>query len=164
METKSVYHILARPVSRFEFIMGKYLGVFFVSAVSFSLFYAALIMALAARGDFTTPAVLLVEGYILHALLLAIFTALTVCLSLFLSASANTGIVLILYLAFNWFGANMPAYIYLPHTELFDIKEKIVHAWDPVSLWVMSFLAVYAAIYTALFLAAACLAFRKRDL
>ncbi len=163
-EERTIYPILAHPVSRAEFIIGKFTGAFFISLISFSLFYAAFIIALAANKDFTTPALLFVEGYLLHAMLLSFFTALTVCLSLFLSASANTGIVLILYFAFNWFGANMPAYIYFPHTELFDIKEKIVHSWGLVPFWVMSFLVVYAALYTALFLALACLSFRKRDL
>jgi len=163
-EEKTIYPILAHPVSRAEFIIGKFTGAFLISVISFSLFYVAFIIALAIRKDFTTPWPLFVEGYFLHVMLLAFFTALTVCLSLFLSASANTGIVLILYFAFNWFGANMPGYIYLPHTELFDIKERIVHSWDLVPFWVMSFLAAYAFLYTAFFLALACLTFRKRDL
>ena len=163
-EDRTIYPILAHPVSRGEFIVGKFAGAFLISLASFSLFYAAFLVALVAKKDFTTPPLLFIEGYLLHAMLLSIFASLTVCLSLFLSAPANTGIVLILYFAFNWFGANMPAYIYLPHTELFDIKERIVHSWDLVPLWVMSFLAVYAFLYTAVFLALACLAFRKRDL
>lgn len=164
VEERTIYPILAHPVSRSEFIIGKFTGAFLISLASFSLFYAAFIIALIIRKDFTTPPLLFVEGYLLHAMLLSFFTALTICLSLFLSASANTGIALILYFAFNWFGAIMPAYIYLPHTELFDIKEKIVHSWDLVPLWVMFYLAIYAALYTAFFLTLARLAFRKRDL
>jgi hypothetical protein len=106
----------------------------------------------------------LLEGYLLHIFLLAIFTALAILLSLFLSAMATAGISVILYFGTNWFGADMPGYIILPHPELFDIKEKIVHTWDIVPLWVISFLAAYAVIYTAIFLSLAYLSFRRENL
>ncbi len=164
VETRSIYHILARPVSRLEFIIGKFLGVFFVSAASFSLFYAVYIISLVLRKDFSTPPVLFVQGYILHLFLLSFFTSLTIFFSLFLSAASNAVISLILYFGTNWFGATFPAYVYLPHPELFDVRDKIIHSWDAVPGWAISFLALYAAIYTLFFLLSSYAVFRSRDL
>jgi len=164
VEQKTIYPILAHPVSRGQFIAGKYLGALVISAISFTLFYSAFIASLFIRKDFSTPPMLLVEGYILQLCLLSFFIALTILLSLFLSQTATTGISLILYFSSTWFGANIPGYIFLPHPELFDIKEKIIHTWDVVPLWAVSFLTSYAAIYTALFLLLAYLTFKDRNL
>lgn len=164
MEAKTLYPILARPVSRLEFVLGKFAGVLLISISSFTLFYSTFIISLLARGDLSNPPLLLLEGYILHIFLLSFFVSLACLFSLFLSASANTGITMILYFGTNWFGVDFPGYIFLPHPELFDIKEKIVHTWDAVPLWIVSLLGVYAAAYTALFLLSAYAAFRRRDL
>ena len=164
VEAKTIYPILAHPVSRSQFIAGKYLGVLIISVISFTLYYAAFVISILARKDISTPWPLFVEGYILQACLLSFFIALTILLSLFLSPTATIGISIILYFASTWFGASIQGYIFLPHPELFDIKEKIIHTWDVVPVWVMSFLTAYAAAYTALFLGMACLAFRDRDL
>jgi len=164
IESKTIYPILAHPVSRLEFLSGKFAGVLFVSIISFTLFYITFIISFLLRGDFSTPLILLVEGYMLHACLLSFFTSLAILFSLFLSSAANTGITLILYFGTNWFGGTFPAYIFLPHPELFDIKEKIVHSWDVVPAWMMSFLIVYAIIYTAIFLGLSYSIFKRRSL
>jgi ABC-type transport system involved in multi-copper enzyme maturation permease subunit len=164
VESKIIYPILARPVSRAEFLIGKFAGVLLISVISFTLFYAVFIISSVSRGDFSSPPGLLLEGYLLHIFLLSFFTSLTILLSLFLSNAANVGLVFIIYLATNWFGATLPGYIYLPHPELFDIKEKIVHTWDLVPGWVILFLGAYAAIYTSIFLFSAYLVFKTRDL
>jgi H+/gluconate symporter-like permease len=96
--------------------------------------------------------------------MLSFFSSLAILLSLYLSTAANVGVSMILYFGASWFGATFPAYILLPHPELFDIKEKIVHTWDIVPAWAFTFLIIYAFIYTAIFLSAAYLGFRRRNL
>jgi len=164
IETKSIYHIFARPVSRLQFILGKFLGVFAISSASFFVFYAVYGAALLLRRDFSTPPMLFAEGFILHVFLLAFFSALTILLSLFLSAASNAIMSLVIYFGTNWFGATLPAYIYLPHPELFDIRDKIIHSWDIVPAWAMSLLALYVILYTALFLLLSYAVLRKRNL
>ena len=52
----------------------------------------------------------------------------------------------------------------IPHLELFNVQELIIHNW-PLIAWDKFFIAAtYAAVYTALFLAAACLLFRRKAL
>ncbi len=164
VESKTVYVLLTHPLSRFQFIVGKFLGVFVVSAISFSVFYLILIASLIMRGDHTTPGVLLSEGYVLHLGLLAFMTSLTILFSLFLSTMANTSVALIIYFGAIWFGANIQAYIFLPHPELFDIKDRLVHSAEVIPAWVISFLLAYAVIYVTIFLTLTYLVFRKRNL
>jgi len=164
IESKTIYPILAHPVSRGDFIIGKFLGVLFVAAASFTLFYAVFIGSLHVKGDLSTPPTLLMQGYLFHICLLSFFVALCLLFSLFLTTTANMGISLILYFATDWFGATLPNYIYLPHPELFDIKDKIIHTQDIIPAWAASFLVLYAVIYTALFLMLAYMVFKKRNL
>ncbi len=164
VESKTIYSLLAHPVSRGKFIMGKFLGVFFTAVVSFSLFYSVFIASIFIRGDFSTRPLLLLEGYVLHIFLLSFFVAFTIFLSLFLSTAANSMIALIIYFATDWFGVTAPAYILLPHPELFDIRDKIIHSQDIVPGWAVSFLFIYAIIYTVIFLNLTYLIFRRRNL
>ncbi|MDO8525498.1 MAG: ABC transporter permease subunit [Candidatus Omnitrophota bacterium] len=174
IETKTIYPILAHPVSRGEFILGKFLGALSISVISWTLFYGTIIAAFFLRGDFLSPPAphavswagpaLLLEGYILHICLLSFFVSLSILLSLYLSAAANVGISLIVYFATNWFGAGLPAYIFLPHPELFDIKEKIIHTWDAVPSWAFFFLIIYACVYTGIFILASYAGFKRRNL
>ncbi len=164
VETKTIYPILAHPVSRAEFILGKFLGVLLISVISFSLFYIAILASFFIRGDFSSPPMLLLEGYILHICLLSFFASLAILFSLYLSVAANAGISMILYFGASWFGVNFPAYIFLPHPELFDIKEKIIHTWDIIPAWTILFLVIYACIYTVIFISLAYLGFKRRNL
>ena len=164
VETKTIYPILAHPVSRLELILGKFAGVMLISIISFTLFYGTILVSFFLRGDFSSPPLLLLEGYILSICLLAFFVSLSILLSLYLSTAANIVISAILYFATNWFGAGFPAYIFLPHPELFDIKEKIIHTWDVIPLWAVSFLVLYASIYTAIFISLTYLGFKRRNL
>ena len=164
VETKTIYPILAHPVTRFELILGKFAGVLAVSIASFTLFYVTILASFFVRGDFSSPPLLLLEGYILHICALSFFASLSILLSLYLSIAANVGITMILYFAANWFGTTFPAYIFLPHPELFDIKEKIIHTWDLVPAWALSLLVLYACIYTAIFISLSYSGFKQRNL
>lgn len=164
IETKTIYPILAHPVSRGELILGKFFGVLLISGFSFSLFYITILASFFIRGDFSSPPVLLFEGYILHLCLLSFFASMAILFSLYLSTAANIVISMILYFTTSWFGVNSPAYIFLPHPELFDIKEKIIHTWDIIPAWAISFLILYACIYTAIFISLAYLGFKRRNL
>jgi hypothetical protein len=53
-------------------------------------------------------------------------------------------------------------YYAIPHLEFFDLRKLIVHDW-PLLEWKFIWLAaLYGAVYTAVFLAAACLVFRRK--
>jgi hypothetical protein len=53
-------------------------------------------------------------------------------------------------------------YFAVPHLELFDMRDLIVHNWAgvPWLIWLAGI--AYAAVYAALFLGGACLVFRRK--
>ena len=57
-------------------------------------------------------------------------------------------------------------YFLIPHLELFDMRELIIHDWPiPASMWLDALLAtVYSLCYMVFFLIAACLVFRRKAL
>lgn len=164
IESKNIYPLLAKPVGRGGFIFGKFLGTVFISLISLSMFYLVFVASLLIRKVFSTPWALIFEGYYLHALLLLFISSISIFLSLFLTPSANISVSLLLYFGSSWFGISAPGYIFLPHMELFDIKEKIIHTQEIIPGWIILFLSVYAVCYALLFLYASYLVFRKRDL
>lgn len=164
IESKSIYPLLAHPVSRSQFILGKFCGVWFISIASFTLFYIVFILSLAVKGGISISWLLLLEGYYLHILLLSFLVSLSILLSLFLSTAANIGVTLLFYFGNNWFGASVPGYIYFPHLELFDLKEKIIHSQSIVPGWVILFLTLYALCYCIIFLYLASIVFKRRNL
>jgi len=164
LESKSIYPLLSHPVGRGEFVVGKFTGVGIISILSFTCFYLVFIISLLVRKDFSTPWVLLIEGYYLHILLLLFLSSFTILLSLFLTPAANIVATLLVYFGNNWFGVSMPGYIYFPHLEFFDLKEKIIHSSSIVPGWVILFLTIYAICYIGLFLYLAWLVFRRRNL
>jgi hypothetical protein len=55
-------------------------------------------------------------------------------------------------------------YFAIPHLELFDVRDLLVHNWGliPWPIWVAAL--AYAAVYAALFLGLACLLFRRKPI
>jgi ABC-type transport system involved in multi-copper enzyme maturation permease subunit len=164
IESKSIYPLLSHPVGRGEFIAGKFTGVGIISILSFTCFYIVFIVSLLLRKDYSTPWVLLLEGYYLQILLLLFLSSFTILLSLFLTPAANIVVTLLLYFGSDWFGVSMPGYIYFPHPELFNLKEKITHTVNIVPGWAILSLTIYAICYITLFLYLSWLVFRKRNL
>jgi len=164
IESKSIYPLLSHPLGRGEFILGKFTGVGIISVLSFTCFYIIFVLSLLIRKDYSTPWMLLLEGYYLQILLLLFISSFAILLSLFLSPAANIVVTLLFYFGSNWFGVSMPGYVYFPHLELFDLKERIIHTHSIVPGWVILFLTVYAVCYITLFLYLSFLVFRRRNL
>jgi hypothetical protein len=55
-------------------------------------------------------------------------------------------------------------YYLIPHLEFFDLRDLVIHHW-PMAGWGNVLLAtLYALVYMAIFLFAACAAFRRKAL
>jgi hypothetical protein len=55
-------------------------------------------------------------------------------------------------------------YFLIPHLELFDVRDLVIHNWDPIPWWACAAASLYAAAYTAFFLVAGWLVFRRQSL
>jgi len=178
-EKRTIYPLLAKPVSRGVLILGRYLGALTASASALIIFYAAYILLCGVRQGIWFSETLL-QAFVLHLGLLAVITALGMAGSLLLTVSANVTIVLLLVFAMLVFGTRLPelaagqsvfgkitlyaAYALAPHTEFFDLRQRLVHEWPAVSWGVCTIVMAYAAVYSTACLFVADLLLRRKKL
>jgi len=145
--------------------------------VVFYVFFAAV----SASREHSLPLASYFQALWLHWQMLGIVIALTILGSVALSPAANVTIVFIISLGILFMGKylNMVAqrmtgpsgtllsalYFAIPHLEFFDVRILIIHGWTTPIPWADVLLAtIYGFAYSAFFLAAACLVFRRKAL
>ncbi|HZD07386.1 MAG TPA: ABC transporter permease subunit [Candidatus Limnocylindrales bacterium] len=178
IEKKTLYTILSRPVRRWEFIVGKYLGLIMTLVVNTALMTAGFYIALMiTNGLHKTDALLLVAIYF-TVLQFLIVTALTVLFSTFSSpifsaifafalfvigtfaedlknfASISTGAAKLL--------ATAAAYL-MPNFASLNVIAQTAHD-QGVGGRLILFNTLYAMLYSASAVAAAVLIFERRNL
>ncbi len=189
-ENRTLYPLLAKPVSRLTFLLGKFFGVMCAAAFCYALFMIIFLI-----GQVTTGAsfsgVLFAQFVYLQMWNFSVLAALAYMLSLVFNVDAAITISSLLYLGSQIFMSLM-SYIYdyldafqqkilvglhffIPQLTLFDASGKVVHAfpggageagqiWPPIAAWAIIQLTLYGMAYTALFLAGTHLQFRRRAL
>ena len=189
VEKKSVFGLLSKPISRWQFILGKYAGLVMTLAVNLGvmtiayyaiLYYMNVSTLPKAREAWPAPAMdprLLLAISLIFAELMLV-TALALFFSTFSSPLLATMLTLGLWVA-GHFNAdlrnfetvvNSPVavavarglYYVLPNLAPFDVKAEIVYGM-PVSLRTVGFTFLYAVLYISLLLTAAVAIFRRRD-
>ena len=175
---RTVYPLLAKPVSRGELLAGKYLGAVVASWSALVFFYVLWAVASVLRGGECLSTCFL-QAFVLHALFMALAVAAAVAGSFLLSPSASTTLLAILFPAMFFFGRRLPDYaenvsgvlkglVYAvywvaPHAEFFDMRQRLVHGWGGVEAGVFLSVVGYGVVYSAvLLLAARFLLTRKR--
>jgi ABC-type transport system involved in multi-copper enzyme maturation permease subunit len=163
--------LLAKPLSRAEFIAGKFAGSFLAGAACFLVFYVLFLVIARNSADPRSGAVVFQTFYV-FLLNLMVAAAMASGLSYYLTTSANISVSIITYLLVDSygpglkeaFGAGRIFYYLLPHFEFFDLRQRFVHDWGPVSFKLLLFLSGYAFLYVILFLFLGWLGFRKKFL
>ncbi len=175
IERRSLYPLLARPLSRDEFLLGRFAGLLFTLLVNTAAMTAGLYLTLLATGRRADPALLLAVW--------GIFLSLVLTVALALVFSTLTSPLLATFCAFGAVVAGrysqvvrgmhevLPGapgalidviYYALPNFHNFDLKNRVVYG-DPVSAAELGWITAYAALYAGALLGAALLAFRRRD-
>lgn len=180
-QNRTIYPLLAKPVSRRRFLAGKLLGVMLAALFCFSLFMVIFVagsLYLHAK----IPWGLSLQFVYLQMIMLLILATLSFWLSLLFNLDAAITIGLLFYATsavitsatsflYDWvsgFGrvALMVLNYLLPQLTLFDLSAKTVHseAWPPLSVAVMTDLTLYGLAFAAAYSALAYLWFRRRPL
>ena len=176
IERRSLYPLLAKPLGRGEFIVGKFAGLGFTLLVNVAVMTAGLYLTLALTGRATDPNLLkAVYGIFLGLLLVVALALLFSTLTSAVIAAVGTAIVVVAG-RFSDVIHNMkevapgapswlaPALYYLlPNFRDFDLKSRVVH-FDPVPLSDLGWITLYAALYLGFALGLALVAFRSREL
>lgn len=177
-EARTIYPLLAKPVSRGRLLAGKYLGAFSATAAAVLLFYAIYLGSVLLRGgSFSAEAA---QGIVLHLAFSALAVAVSLFFSLLVSRGASLVLSTVMLAGMFLFGRGLPVYsesvplplgwllkvLYAlgPHAEFFDMRQRMIHGWGPVEGRVLAVVLVYAAVYIALVLGASAIALKRKRL
>lgn len=179
-ENRTIFPLLAKPVSRSQVVVGKFLGCWLATGAALAVFYI-FFGVLSGTHEDRWPILNYFQAFWLQWMMLAVVVALVVLGSLLFSApSANITISFFIVLGILLLGGHLnhvalqqaeplrtiayAFYFLMPHLEWFDIRKFIIFNWPPVP-WVDCLLAtIYAAVYVALFLVASWAVFRRKAL
>jgi ABC-type transport system involved in multi-copper enzyme maturation permease subunit len=176
IEKRTIFTLLAKPLRRHEFLLGKYLGLLLTLSVmtaAMSLVFLVLVFAHTLTVEFR---LLLPVGFIY--LELCLITAVAILFSSFSTPILSSLFALSFYLIghFSWSLETLikktppgvgravlrVVYAVLPDLENFNLKTEVVHGLPiPSSLYLYA--PAYGLLYTAFVLLLAVLVFRRRD-
>lgn len=176
-QRRTIYPLLARPITRGQLLLGKWLAAFLMAGMSFLTLAGAAYGLLLLLGIPLKP----IFGQYLLLKLMGIgwLCALVMALSVYLTPAANITLSLILAFGSGLFGRLLLMshwehglnalwlnllYGVLPHYDLFDMGQKVVYDWSPVPWWVVGAMGVYALTSGALYLLLGWLRFRRQTL
>jgi Cu-processing system permease protein len=177
-EQRTLLPLLAKPLSRSELILGKFFGCWFACGLTLFCFYI-FFGVLTASHEHSWPILNYFQAAFMQWIALGIIVSLALLGSLvFAAPSSNSTICFIIAAGILFVGRYLDVvalrmqepgrsivyalYYAIPHLELFDLRKLLVHDW-PLLEWKYIWLAtVYGLVYTAFFLAAACLIFRRK--
>jgi len=175
IERRTVYTILSKPIRRWQFILGKYLGlvlVLFVNMAVMSAGYYALLLARGAASPRLLSAIALSFVELLVVTALAIFFSSfstpilsgIFTLSSYVLGHLSWSLLLLKERIGTGFGGTVCEVLYrvIPNLERFNIRPEVVHGLD-VGPERVVWAAVYGVAWTAVILLGAALAFSRRD-
>jgi ABC-type transport system involved in multi-copper enzyme maturation permease subunit len=173
----TIFPLLAKPVTRLDVVAGKWLGAWSVVGAALLSFYLATWGVVLWRGGRFDPVTLL-QAFLLHMAALAIVAALAVALSTRLNHDAAATLAYVLTGATFLILPRVPAflttergaagtallalYYLLPHFELFDLRQRLVHDWGPAPWGIVAGVLLYGALMTAVLVLLAWIGFRRR--
>ena len=189
VERRSIYALLAKPIHRYQLVLGKYCGLVLTLAVNVSIMAAALYLVLAymswgVSSDVARswdapgldPALLEAIGLILVELMLV--TAIALFFSTFstpmLSAAFTFGLVIVGHFSGDLRNfqdiVDSPAagtltralYWVLPNLAQFDVKSEVVHG-QLVPLGYVAISIAYGVVYIVMLLTISVAIFSRRD-
>lgn len=179
-ENRTIFPLLAKPVARHHLVLGKFLGCWLACGLALLVFYVFFSAVGAAREHQWSLAAHF-QILTLHWFLLGVIVAMTLLGSIvFAAPSSNVTIILVVSTGIFMVGRHLnklalelkePAqtlvygiYYAIPHLELFDVRDLVIHNWGTIPWLVWAGALGYATAYTAIFITAACLLFRRKGL
>ena len=173
----TIFSMLTKPISRLEFLLGKWMGVT-SGLILVNLLSYLIISSVTLTKGYTFEPIVLLQLFCLHSILLAIIAAIAFFFSFFQTQSASTaftGITTILcyfmvpriphLLTFEngWRAVALKIiYFISPHFELFDMRSRVLHGWGSLNAGVFMGTIAYGLLLCTTALALAWLVFRRK--
>ena len=160
-ESRTIYPLLSKPISRGVLLAGKYLGAVAASWSALTLFYLLFVVCSLLRGG--ALSIEFIQGVVFHLAFVAFAVAVSLMGSLLVTPSANLTLSALVLTAMFFFGRRLPdyaeavsaplswlvdvAYVLGPHVEFFDMRQRLIHGWGGVDAIVTVAVLAYAAAY-----------------
>lgn len=189
VEKRSIYSLLAKPLTRPQLVLGKYAGLLLTLAVNLSVMAIALYVVLGymswtagpgAAKAWERPALdpLMLRAFVLTFEELSIVTAIALFFSTFSTPMLSAALTFGFFVA-GRFSADLrnfdqavssPAaawmakavYWVLPNLSSFDVRAQVVHG-QPVTVGYLALMTGYGTVYVAALVCAAIVVFSRRD-
>jgi ABC-type transport system involved in multi-copper enzyme maturation permease subunit len=177
IDSRTVYFILAKPIRRWQFLLGKYVGLLATVLVNLALMTFMLLLFVWAYGGGFDPRLMLATGMIgvEMALLVAFATLFAVLTRPILGSVFTLAVFVVGHVSEDlWLltrhlpgsigrGVVTVLYYLVPNLERFNFKTEVVHGL-PIPVTAVLWAVLYGVLFTALVLFLACLRFGRRDL
>ena len=177
-ENRTIFPLLAKPVSRGQVIVGKFLGCWLASGIALVVFYFFFMVVCGSREHFW-PLALYLKGFWLQWVMLGIVASLALLGSLvFAAPSSNSTILFVIVGGILLLGGHLnrvalhepeplgtvlyTVYFLIPHLEWYNVRDMLVYNRDTLSWGPCALATVYGAIYVAFVLTASWLVFRRK--
>ena len=175
IERRSLYPLMAKPVTRDEFLLGKFAGLSFTLLVNVLVMAAGLYLTLLLTGRAADLRLLAAVFPIFLSLVVTVSLALLFSIFTSTALAAFGSLILVVAGRFSDVIRNMQEvapgaprwliqglYYALPNYRNFDFKNRVVYG-DPISSGDLAWVTLYAAVYTAIVLGIALWSFRHRE-
>ncbi len=176
VERRTLYTILAKPVHRYEFLLGKYLGLCLTLLVNVVIMTAFLIVIVGWQGG--ALSISLLKAITLIYCELVLVTAMALLFSTLSSPTLSAVFTLALYiighLTADLKGIGEAAkgqlsrslinlcYYLLPNFNNFNIRAQVVHGVHIGNAYIFS-VVLYSVLYIAIFLCLSILSFQRKE-
>ncbi|HNS80134.1 MAG TPA: ABC transporter permease subunit [Kiritimatiellia bacterium] len=173
----TIFALLAKPVTRWQLLAGKALGAWSAVSAATAAFYALLLAVLALKG-WSVDLTVTLQALVLHVTALAMAVSLALAVSTRTTFGAAASLTWLALAAGFVFVPQIPAllvysdrvsgaamlvlYYALPHFELFDLRQCVVHDWPALPANILFPVLCYGLLVTAIFMLLAWLGYRGR--
>lgn len=179
VDRRTVYTVVTKPIRRADFILGKFLGLTCVLALTLGLMFLCFLGVAAAMSTFAAPNYgTLVWYLVLRLVELTVLVAFAILMSTFsssaIAAFATVGLYLIGHFTDDlyFFGSRAESalaraiargiYWVLPNLSRFSVSEQIAYNTPVGAAWAGTSI-MYGFLYVAAFLVVAVVVFERRD-
>lgn len=179
-ESRTIFPLLAKPISRWQLILGKFAGCWAACGIALLVFYL-FFGVLSASREHTLPVLHYWQALWLHWCMLGIVIALVLLGSVVFSApSANATICFVVVFGILFMGRHLnkialqqpepvrsifyTVYFLIPHLEWYDIRDLIIYDQPLLSLKDMVLATLYALVYGVTLLFGTWVVFRRKPL
>jgi ABC-type transport system involved in multi-copper enzyme maturation permease subunit len=177
-EAKTVYILLARPMARCQYVLGRSLGAMLASGMCLCGFFLVLSIMLSLKGGTALADPTLWQAFALQLVAVSMLSAVAVFFSSFSSSAAAVVFSFMAFAVMRYGAGSMlnmlqgvegigrqalwAGYLLLPHFEFFNVTQRFVHEWGPLPAGMFLGIMAYGVLYSIVLIAACSLVFRRR--